>query len=218
MEGFKRIKAHTRYRLEDGTIVPGVTTVLGVLNKPALVKWANNLGLQGIDSTKYVDATAQAGTLAHYLIECELTGETPDLAPFSQEQITLAQHSLDKWTVWRKENKIRPKLIASEVPLVSEAHRYGGTIDIIAKLKGKTELIDVKTAKAIYPEHIHQLAAYWYLAEANGYTIHNTRILRLGRTPDEGYDEKHVSLAEIEKHWELFQHCLEVYRLQKELR
>ena len=44
----KKANAHTQYKLVDGTKVPSVTTVLGILNKPALVKWANNLGLQGI--------------------------------------------------------------------------------------------------------------------------------------------------------------------------
>jgi len=54
----KRSRAHITYKLADGVPVPGVTTILSVLNKPALVKWANNLGLQGIDSSKYVDEKA----------------------------------------------------------------------------------------------------------------------------------------------------------------
>ena len=54
-----RAKPHTVYRTADGQRVPGVTTVLGILNKPALIKWANNLGLQGIDSATYVDETAR---------------------------------------------------------------------------------------------------------------------------------------------------------------
>jgi len=65
----KRAKAHQRYRTSDGTIVPGVTTVIGILNKPALVKWANDLGLRGIDSASYVDETARIGTLAHEMVQ-----------------------------------------------------------------------------------------------------------------------------------------------------
>ncbi len=45
----KRSKVHTRYKLKNGLLVPGVTTVTGVLDKPALIIWANRLGLQGID-------------------------------------------------------------------------------------------------------------------------------------------------------------------------
>ena len=51
----KRAKAHTAYKTAGGQRVPGVTTVLGVINKPALVPWANQLGLQGINSSTYVD-------------------------------------------------------------------------------------------------------------------------------------------------------------------
>ena len=61
----KASRAHTRYYTTDGTLVPGSTTITGLLNKPALVKWANNLGLQGIDSSKYVDKAARVGTLIH---------------------------------------------------------------------------------------------------------------------------------------------------------
>ena len=48
----KRGRVHTVYKTKDGKRVPGVTTILGVINKPALVRWANNLGLQGIDSQR----------------------------------------------------------------------------------------------------------------------------------------------------------------------
>ena len=39
---YKVSQAHTVYKTADGIRVPGVTTVLGVLNKPALIKWAND--------------------------------------------------------------------------------------------------------------------------------------------------------------------------------
>ncbi|MBA7569795.1 hypothetical protein ES708_11536 [subsurface metagenome] len=63
-----KIAAHIIYRTRSGQSVPGVTTILSVLNKPALVPWANRMGLQGIDVAKYVDDKAAIGTLAHYLI------------------------------------------------------------------------------------------------------------------------------------------------------
>ena len=79
----KASKAHTRYYLQDGTLVPGATTVTGLLNKPALVKWANNLGLQGIDSSKYVDKAARVGTLIHSLVEAHITGKKADLSDYT---------------------------------------------------------------------------------------------------------------------------------------
>ena len=88
-----RSKAHIRYRLADKTIVPGVTTVLNLLSKPALVPWANKMGLQGIDTSKYVDDKADIGTLAHAIITDKLTGKETDTSDYSKNQIDLAENS-----------------------------------------------------------------------------------------------------------------------------
>lgn len=53
-----KTKIHTVYKLEDGTRVPSVTTILGILNKPALVEWAYQCGCQGLD---YKAVRDQAG-------------------------------------------------------------------------------------------------------------------------------------------------------------
>jgi hypothetical protein len=90
----KRAKAHTIYKLANGKRVPGVTTVLGVINKPALVKWANGLGLQGIDSTTYVDETARIGTLAHAMIQEYLGGPKWDRQAFTPEQVDQAENAV----------------------------------------------------------------------------------------------------------------------------
>ena len=75
IEQISRSKVHTVYKTGDSIRVPSVTTILGVLSKPALIPWANRLGLQGIDSSKYVDRLATIGTLAHYWIESYINGE-----------------------------------------------------------------------------------------------------------------------------------------------
>lgn len=62
-------KAHTRYRTKSGMIVPGVTTVLSLLAKPALIYWAWNLGMQGEDYRKIKEKAADIGTVTHYLVE-----------------------------------------------------------------------------------------------------------------------------------------------------
>lgn len=211
----KRVRAHTRYELEDGTRVPGATTVLSILAKPALIPWANRLGLQGIDVGKYVDELADAGTCAHYLIECHLGGIEADLAPFSDEQVGLARNSLSKFFEWEEQNK--PEVVASELPLVSEKYGYGGTIDLIAVIRNRLEVVDFKTAKGLYPEHAHQLAAYVELARENGYPVKRARILRIGRTPDEGYEERQWPVKDLKANFELFKHALAIYRIQRRL-
>ena len=85
--------------------MPGVTPILGILNKPALIVWANRLGLQGIDSTKYRDELADIGVLAHYLIMCDLTGETADVSDYSKNQIDQAENALLSTLRGRKATK-----------------------------------------------------------------------------------------------------------------
>ena len=215
-EGFKRIHAHQRYYLADGTLVPGVTTVLSVLAKPALVTWANQLGLEGVDVTKYVDKTANIGTLAHYLVECRVKGEKPDLEPFSPEELKRAEWAFNSYLSWEKQHQ--PKIIASELQLVSERYGYGGTVDLIAVIEGRRWVVDLKTAKRLYDEHILQVAAYLQLARENGYRVGGARVVRIGRTPEEGFEERVFLAKDLKKYWEIFRHALAIYRLKKELK
>ncbi len=215
-------KAHTRYRLQDGTLVPGVTTVLGVLNKPALVPWANALGLRGIDSRTYVDALATIGTLANQMIEHDLGAPAPDMALYSAEQADKAENALLKWYEWRKAHVIEPLVfgdrLAVELPLVSEASHYGGTIDCCAMIDGAWTVLDIKTSKAIYPEHMHQVAAYCRLLSDNGFTPEAVRVLQVGRTEDEGFSEHTLPISRLEPHWRIFDACLTIYRTQADLK
>ena len=205
-------KPHTIYKLADGTRVPGVTTFLGVINKPALVSWANKLGLQGIDSTKYVDNLADVGTLAHLMILAYLKGDELDTSDYSKSQIDLAKNSFASYLNWEKDHKIEPILI--ETPLVSEEYRFGGTPDLLAMVDGASTLIDFKTSKAIYPEALIQVAAYWVLILEHGYGIDNTMILRIGRDESEGFEVRPIKA--IRTSWEIFTHCQAIYELQKQ--
>ena len=211
-----RVKAHAKYSLQDGTLVPGVTTVLGILNKPALVPWANKLGLQGIEVGKFVDDKAAIGTLAHQMIADYLRGETTDTSEYSKMQIEQAENAVLSFLEWEKSHKLQPILV--EEPMVSERHGFGGTVDLIARLNDEPELclIDFKTSKGIFPEMFVQVAAYRELALEHEIDVRKVRILRIGRTDDEGFEDKPVN--HLAQRWELFLHCLAIYNLQKELK
>ena len=207
-------RAHIRYQLADGTKIPGVTTVLGILNKPALVKWANNLGLQGIDSTKYRDEMADIGTLAHQMIVDYFNKVETDTTDYSKNQIDLAENCLLSFWEWEKDHQI--EVIMAEQPLVSEEYGFGGTIDLYCNLNGVPTLVDFKTGKGLYPEHTYQVAAYGNLLMTNGYDLENMQILRIGRDANEGFEVYSGSIGW--RQWELFKHCLSIYNLQKEIR
>jgi hypothetical protein len=206
-----KVNAHIRYKTASGIPVPGVTTVLSVLSKPALIPWANRLGLQGIDSSKFVDEKAQVGTLAHYLVMCHFRGIEPDTSDYSAKQIDQAENSLLSFFEWEKPHAIKPILV--EEPLVSDQHGYGGTVDLYGVIDGEPTLIDFKTGKGIYPEMRYQVAAYRQLLEEHGHQVSNARILRIGRDEDEGFEDQRM--GDLKKEWEIFTHCLAIWRLQK---
>jgi len=204
-------KVHTQYKLADGTKIPGTTTVLSVLAKPALVHWAWDLGVKQIDYRKYVDKLATVGTIAHYLVECHCKGEKPALDAYSKEEISLAENAFISFLEWEKDKEI--KYLHNEIVLVSEAYRYGGTIDCVAEINGVPTLLDFKTGKAIYPEMLVQLAAYRHLLKENGYSVDEVRILRIGRDESEGFEERKET--DLWTHWEMFKCLRQVYELNK---
>jgi len=210
----KRTKAHRTYTLEDGTIVPGVTTILGILSKPALVPWANKLGLAGIDSSKYVDEKAAIGTLAHEMIADYLRGVETDTSEYSKVQIDQAENATLAFFEWEKNHHIEPVLV--EEPMVSEAFRFGGTIDCLGTVNGELCLVDFKTSSGIFPEMMTQVAAYRQLLLEHGHSPIRAIMLRIGRTADEGFEERLIN--HLDKRWELFWHCLAIYNLQKEVK
>lgn len=210
----KKHKAHTIYKNAAGVRLPGVTTILGVLNKPALVKWANNLGLQGIDSSKYVDTLAGIGTLAHDMIHCDLTGKKLDTSEYSKKDIELAENCLIKYYDWKKDKDI--EVIGSEMVVISEYYGYGGTCDLVAKINGIITLLDIKTGKGIYDEMLTQVVAYGMALVENGYMIDDYMILRVGRSESEGFEVRKIE--GIALHENRFKLCKELYELNKQIR
>jgi len=188
----KKHKAHIVYKLKSGKRIPGATTITGELgwSKRVLINWANRMGLQGIDTTKYVDDKAAIGTLAHAMVTDYLRGIKTDTDDYSKNQIAAAENSALSYFEWAKEKKVEPILI--EQPLVSEKYFYGGMADIFAKVDGLTELIDLKTGSGIYPEMVIQVAGYRQLLIENGHKVESVRILNIPRTGDESFVEKRV--------------------------
>lgn len=210
-----KAKQHTVYKLADGTRVPGVTTILGVLAKPALIAWANRMGLQGIDTTKYVNEAATAGTAAHEMIQCHLTGVKFDEGKYAKDTLDLAENGFIKFLDWADHHKIEN--VQSEMPLVSEKYRYGGMVDMYAILDGLPTLIDFKTNQTgIYAEMMHQTAGgYRQLLLENGFPVEKVLIIRLGKSDQMDLEAREIGQWAV--HWGIFERCLELYQLQKEL-
>jgi len=203
------VQAHRQYHLMDGTRVPSVTQVLGILDKGGLAHWAWELGLQNRDYRAVRDLAGRVGTLTHALIAGSLTGATPLPNNYSPQEIAQAQKCLAKYQAWAQETPFEPIMI--ETPLVSEEFKYGGTPDLLAEIKGEFVLLDFKTGGAVYPTYFYQLAAYGQLLKEQGWPLSDIRIVRI--SPDETRYEVASSIwPDID--WQIFQHCLAIYRLQ----
>ncbi len=209
-----RVRAKPKHRNAAGEVVPSVTTALGILGKPALIRWANKLGLQGIDSSKYVDVLADIGTLTHYLILCRLQEEVPEVDDYTPEQVRMAEVCFKQYVEWEDKNPVMA--VFTERSLVSEKYQYGGTIDLYGVCNKELLLVDFKTSNSgIFPEMIFQVSAYYHLLLENGYRVSKAVILRIGRSGLEGAEEKIILPYELENGFEIFARCLDIYQLRR---
>lgn len=217
IETVKRAKAHTVYKLKDGTRVPGVTTVIGELDKGrALLLWANRVGKEGYDLSTYVDALAEIGKTAHAMIAAHLAGKkiTADLfQDASADTFDRASNSFLKYLEFEKQTK--PKVVLSEAAFVSEEFQFGGTVDAVMEFDGVLTLVDFKTSKGLFLEHRIQVCAYARLLQENGYDVKAIRLLRIGRTPDEGFEDHRIPMESVENHWRIFYHARAIYDFKK---
>ena len=204
-------KPHQKYINRNGERVPGVTTVLNILNKPQLNDWFWEMGKANLDWKKVRDGKADMGTLAHLYATDYLQGIKTDDNDFTDIEIDKASNSAISFFEWYKQNPIEVKFI--EKQMVSEEYQFGGTCDIYGNLNGVWELIDLKTGKDIYEDHRYQLAAYKQLLIENGNPVDKCRIINIGRNEDEKFKE--MIFEDTEKDFQIFLHCLNIYNLRK---
>jgi len=89
-------------------------------------------------------------------------------------------------------------------------------VDCVGIINGQLCLVDFKTSAGIWPEMMVQVAAYRQLARECGHDVSQVFILRIGRTPDEGFEQCRVD--HLDKRWQIFLHALAIYNLQKEVK
>ncbi len=204
------------YILKDGTRVSGVTTIINsnlAWNKQALLFWAWNEGKEGRDFRKTTQDAADAGTIAHAMIEADLHGKKYE-GTSSKEIMDKAETSFLAYLEFKDVVGLSP--IATELSLVSEEYGYGGTIDV-TMIKKVPAILDLKTSKDVYPDHRIQVSAYGKL-----YNEHNPEnpiqayyILQLGK--EDGSFHYHY-WPELEDEWQAFLCLLKLHNLKKKIK
>ena len=207
-------KAHQTYRTQDGTLVPGVTTVTGLLNKPALMWWGYQKGIEKVDLNAFLDDAKKAGSLTHEMIARDFGGPEPDMSEYTPKQIDLAENAYLSFCNWEKQHTLEP--IAIEKQMVSEIHRFGGTCDWYGIYDGRPWVLDFKSSDNIYDEHKIQLAAYVQLLREAGYEVDGARIIQIGKGDNEEYQD-HPIVETLDTYWQIFLRLLDVYWLKRGL-
>lgn len=206
------------YKTTDGTLVPGVTTVIGASlgwGQGALMWWSWSQGKEGKDFRASTDKAAEAGTIAHSMAEHDIKGlplpasKDPDSSTAIQ-----ARAAFQGYLDWKRMTRL--ELVGSEISLVSDMYAFGGTLDGIALIDGKNALIDFKTSNGTYASHIIQLAAYKNLWEAkNGKLLDGgIHLLRFGKDGGD-FHHSHYARERMQKPWEAFLLLRALYDLKK---
>lgn len=168
----------------DGLKLPSVTTILSILNKPALIPWAVKMTAESIEEQLHdyyhpeccefvVPDTALPEMIkkakgAHRAKSKEAMGigtrvhdaiqawieSNGDYYLCDDEQTQLG---LDAFLRWADEHKIN---ILSWEQVVTNHATYAGRYDLVCELEGVVTLVDFKTSTGIWDEYWLQLAAY----------------------------------------------------------
>lgn len=210
----EKSKAHTVYKTKEGKRVPSVTTILNVINKPALIAWANNLGLEGKNAEEYKRETASIGTLGHELIQEELGGFEVDLDMYSSDQIVAANVALEHFHEWQNDIDSSIETYHIELPMVHETLMYGGKIDWYCKMNDEMWLIDIKTSGGLYSEMEAQVAAYAELLDHYGYKVDKVALLNVSREEEVSYKFLELKPERLGKAWGVFEAALNLYKAQ----
>jgi len=158
----------------DFYYVYSVTNALSVLDKPGLRQWAVDQTAAyyaanpeasftrteasafnfGRWAHKYqLDAAAYVGDRIHNYAESTMDWavEAPDLE--TEEELQMAE----RWHELLDEHWVNP--IFTEATVWNDVHHYAGTFDLLAELDGTLTLIDNKTSRNLWTEHLAQLIA-----------------------------------------------------------
>lgn len=204
------------YRTSDGERVPSVTTVLSRFKDSAgLLRWANAEGLAG--RKLYEDKTAlDVGSLVHSMVEAKIHGDPLPSVP--DEHVDAVHSSYSGFLAWFDAYEF--EIVATELPLVSEEWKFGGTIDSVLRDKqGRLCIGDWKTSNAIYADYLIQLAGYGFLW--NEHAPEDAKItggFHLVRFSKAHGDMEHRHFPELDDAWTMFTLLRQSYELDKIIR
>ena len=150
------------YQTPTGARYPSVTTVVGLMNRDAIMEWRRRVGAE--EANKISAKAASRGTRVHKICEDYINNE--DVYNMKYSIIDLESFSRIKKVIDEKIDNVR----LQEVKLYSDYLQMAGTVDCVAEYDGKLSIIDFKTAmkpkeKSYITNYFCQAAAYAIMYE-----------------------------------------------------
>lgn len=171
---------HAYYWVEKGYFVPGATSILSILDKPALMPWAAKVATEYVlanyregmskaemkalcqkakgEHTRRKETAGDYGAQVHDACEALLHGK-----PVEVSNIPEVQRGISAFQEWLGHYEVKP--IDTECLVLSRIAFYAGKFDLLASVGGKLTLVDFKTSSGVYKEHKLQLGGYRYAWE-----------------------------------------------------
>lgn len=160
----------SRLYVWDGGEFPGVTSVVGMLPKPALQYWAgkkvaeaaiergtvteHDIGWLKAAPKRDLNQAAERGSSVHDTLDRLVNGETVDIPDVERGYIDGFYQFTDRYD---------PDFLKTEETVHGAIGEYGycGSFDAIINIADETWLIDFKTTRSgVHPEVAIQLSAY----------------------------------------------------------
>ncbi len=231
-------EARHRYWIEEGEekkFLPSVTTVLNVLDKPALHFWAIKKTVvyigEHLPELRVDDLTeekafiildkakkhayelakqeADIGSRIHELIHQHLLGQEVEIINEEDK----VQAGFLAYLGWLQEHKF--KALEIEMRLAHPTYLYAGTLDVVGILDGELAILDWKSSGGIYLENYLQISAYKKAyEETTGKEVKRVFIIHLGKKDG---DFIPYEVRDTETPFEMFLACLKLYNGKKNI-
>ena len=212
-------------------LVPSVSGILGMVEKTHLTKWKCNQMVKKCIEYPHIDGEAERDYIdrihgyakidQHKILDfgnrVHNAIEEFNLGKFNESKDPEIWPWLETYVRWTHENIVR--VIAVEKTVVSNRWGFGGTIDLIAEVRGirGRVIIDYKTQEYagkrpdFRDTYVHQLAAYRKTMRPNPMCIS----LVINRSEPLPIAQKIWSPPELQRGWRLFQAANALWRESK---
>lgn len=199
-----------------------VTTILSVIDKPALRRWYGEqvyMAMLKNPAMKKEEAMAAAfsmnksalsrGTTVHSMVEAYKAGHKVEEAHIPDQ---FKGYAKSFYTFIDQHPQIR--IIEQERTVVSKKYRYAGTLDMLAKMNDTDAptIIDVKTGKDIYAEAFIQTSAYQNALMEDGTAAHSIAVLLLQEDGTYKFQVK----TDFERQFAAFLACQQIWEALNE--